>query len=96
MDYDTDDDRIEMAEQLAGHDPRAAAEVFRAIAHGDSVDDDVRSEAASRLDELDEGAAAEAFRGVPDDRPRHGHPLEGTLTLTPPPPSPPRPPRPPR
>ena len=32
MDYDSDDDRMAIAEQLAGHDPRAAADALRALA----------------------------------------------------------------
>ncbi len=100
MDYHSDEERMTTAEQLAGHDLQAAAEAFSAIACDGEVGDEVRLSAAEHLAGHDPRAATEAFRGIPDDRPRHRHPLEGALTLTPPPPSrapsPPRPPRPPR
>jgi len=98
MDYDTDGDPMTTAEQLAGHDPRAAAEALRAVACDHTVDDGLRSEAAGQLARLDPQAAAETFRGIPGDRPRRGHPFEEAPALPPPPPprapSPPRPPRP--
>jgi hypothetical protein len=56
MDYDTDDDRIEMAEELAGHDPRAAAEAFSAIACDPAVGDEVRLSASEQLAALDPSA----------------------------------------
>jgi hypothetical protein len=97
MDYDTDDDRMAAAGQLAGHHPRAAAEALRAIACDDSVDDGLRLEAAGQLPELDPRAAAEAFGGIPDDWPQRRYPFERAHALPPPPPpSPPGPPRPPR
>ena len=86
MDYDSDEGRMTAAEQLAAHDPRAAAEAFVAIASDDGVADEVRLSAAEQLPAVDPQAAAEAFRGIPGDRLRHGPP---------PPPSPPQPPRPP-
>jgi hypothetical protein len=67
MDYDTDDDRMTTAEQLAGHDPRAGAEFFRAIACDHTVDDGLRLEAAGQLPELDPRAAAEALRAIAGD-----------------------------
>ncbi len=48
MDYDTDDDRMTMAQQLAELDRRAAAEAFRAIACDHAVDDALRVEAAGQ------------------------------------------------
>lgn len=65
--YDTDDDRMSRAEQLAGHDQGAATAEFRAIARDHGVDDDVRMEAASRLAEVDESAAADALRAIARD-----------------------------
>ena len=49
MDYHTDDDPMTTAEQLAGHDPRAAAEAFHAIACDDGVGDELRLSAAELL-----------------------------------------------
>jgi hypothetical protein len=49
MDHDTDDDRLEMAEQLAGHNLRTAAEAFSAIAGDGTVGDSLRSDAAGQL-----------------------------------------------
>ena len=94
MDYDSDEGRMTAAEQLATHNPRAAAQACLAIACDEGVGDEVRLSAAELLPGVAPQAAAEAFRGVPGDRFRHGHPLEGTMTLTPP--APPRTPRPPR
>lgn len=76
MAHDTGDDRMTTAEQLAGHDPRAAAEAFSAIARDQAVGDEVRLSAAEQLAAIDRQATAETFRGIPDDRPRHGHPFE--------------------
>jgi len=48
MHYDPDDD-VTAAEQLAEHNPRAAAEAFSAIACDRAVDDEVRLSAAELL-----------------------------------------------
>ena len=52
MDYDSDDDRMTAAEQLAEHDPHAGADALRAIARDHGVDDDIRLEAATRSSSL--------------------------------------------
>jgi hypothetical protein len=96
MDHDTDDDRLEMAEQLAGPNPRSAAEALSAIACDQAVGDEVRLCAAEQLAAVDPGAAAGAFRAIPDDRPRREYPFKGTPPPSPPPPPSPRPPSPPR
>jgi len=44
--YESDEDRIDAAEQLAEHNPRAAAEAFSAIACDQAVGDEVRLSAA--------------------------------------------------
>jgi hypothetical protein len=49
MSYDADEDRIAMAEQLAEHNPRAAAEALSAIACDPEVGDEVRLSAAEQL-----------------------------------------------
>ena len=49
MNHDTDDDRMTTAEQLAGLDPRAAAQACLAIARDDNVGDEVRLSAAELL-----------------------------------------------
>jgi len=81
MDYDSDEGRMAAAEQLAAHNPRAAAEALRAIACDDGVGDEVRLSAAEQLPALDPQAAAEAFAAslVTDSgtdrrhrRPHHG------------------------
>ena len=84
MDYDSDEGRMTTAEQLATHDPRAAAEALRAIACDDWVGDEVRLSAAELI-AAPSPQAAGAFRGLPGDRLRHRPPS---------PPSPRRPPRP--
>jgi hypothetical protein len=49
MDYDSDEERLSSAEQLAAHDPNAAAQAFLAIASDDGVGDEVRLSAAELL-----------------------------------------------
>jgi hypothetical protein len=49
MDHDCDEDRLTTAEQLAAHDPRAAAQACLAIASDDGVGDEVRLSAAELL-----------------------------------------------
>jgi hypothetical protein len=49
MHHDSDEERMTTAEQLAGHDPRAAAEAFSAIACDGEVGDEVRLSAAEQL-----------------------------------------------
>jgi hypothetical protein len=44
--YEDDEDRIDAAEQLAEHNPHAAAEAFSAIACDPAVDDESRLSAA--------------------------------------------------
>jgi len=44
--YEDDEDRMDAAEQLAEHNPHAAAEAFSAIACDGEVDDEVRLSAA--------------------------------------------------
>ena len=47
--YEDDEGRIDAAEQLAEHNPHAAAEAFLAIACDGAVGDEVRRSAAERL-----------------------------------------------
>ena len=47
--YKDDEDRIDAAEQLAEHNPHAAAEAFSAIACDQAVGDQVRLTAAQQL-----------------------------------------------
>jgi len=47
--YEDDEDRIDAAEQLAEHNPRAAAEALSAIACDQEVGDEVRLSAAVQL-----------------------------------------------
>ena len=49
MDYDGDEDRLTTAEQLAAHDPCAAAAACLAIACDAGVGDEVRLSAAELL-----------------------------------------------
>jgi hypothetical protein len=51
--YEADEDRLDAAEQLAEHHPRAAAEAFSAIACDQTVGDEVRLSAAEQLAALD-------------------------------------------
>ena len=67
MDYDSDEGRMTTAEQLATHDPRAAAEALRAIASDDGVGDEVRLSAAELLPALDPQAAAQACLAIASD-----------------------------
>ena len=73
MDYDSDEGRMTTAEQLATHDPRAAAEALRAIACDDGVGDEVRLSAAELI-AAPSPQAAECPRGLPGDRLRHRPP----------------------
>ncbi|HYB15471.1 MAG TPA: hypothetical protein VEF71_08370 [Streptosporangiaceae bacterium] len=54
--YEDDEDRIDAAEQLAEHNPRAAAEALSAIACDQEVGDEVRLSAAELLAALGPGA----------------------------------------
>jgi hypothetical protein len=67
MDYDSDEGRITAAEQLAAHDPRAAAEALRAIACDEGVGDEVRLSAAELLPAVDPRAAAQACLAIASD-----------------------------
>ena len=58
MHFHTDDDPMATAEQLAAHDPRAAAEAFHAIACDGGVADELRLSAAEQLAALGPHAAA--------------------------------------
>ena len=82
MDYDGDEDRLTTAEQLAAHDPRAAAEALRAIACDDGVGDEVRLSAAELLPALDPQAAAQAClaTGSGTDR-RHRRPQSARIPV---------------
>jgi hypothetical protein len=51
--YEADEDRLDAAEQLAEHQPRAAAEALSAIARDAAVGDEVRLSAAEQLAVLD-------------------------------------------
>jgi hypothetical protein len=51
--YEADEDRLDAAEQLAEHHPRAAAEALSAIASDQAVGDEVRLSAAEQLAALD-------------------------------------------
>ena len=47
--YEDDEGRLDAAEQLAEHNPHAAAEAFSAIACDQAVGDEVRLSAAEQL-----------------------------------------------
>ena len=49
--YEDDEGRFDAAEQLAEHNPRAAAEAFSAIARDRDVGDELRLSAAEQLAE---------------------------------------------
>src|SRR5215468_5404504 len=66
MDED-DEGRIDAAEQLAEHNPHAAAEAFSAIACDGAVGDEVRLSAAELLADVDPGAAAPACLAIARD-----------------------------
>jgi hypothetical protein len=51
--YEADEDRVDAAEQLAEHNPHAAAAAFSAIACDGGVDDETRLSAAEQLAALD-------------------------------------------
>ena len=53
--YEDDEDRIDAAEQLARHNPHAAAEAFSAIAGDGGIDDETRLSATEQLAALDAG-----------------------------------------
>ena len=65
--YEDDEDRMDAAEQLAGHSPHAAAEAFSAIACDGAVDDETRLSAAEQLTALDPHAAAPACQAIACD-----------------------------
>ena len=65
--YVDDEGRIDAAEQLAEHDPRAAAEAFSAIACDQAVGDEVRLSAAELLADVDPRAAAPACLAITCD-----------------------------
>jgi hypothetical protein len=56
--YESDEGRIDAAEQLAEHNPYAAAKAFSAIACDGEVGDEVRLSAAEQLAAVDPHAAA--------------------------------------
>jgi hypothetical protein len=66
--YESDEDRVDAAEQLAEHNPHAAAEAFSAIACDQAVGDEVRLSAAERLADVDPGAAAPACLAIACDQ----------------------------
>jgi hypothetical protein len=65
--YEGDEDRLDAAEQLAEHNPNAAAEAFSAIACDQAVGDEVRLSAAELLADVDPGAAAPACVAIARD-----------------------------
>jgi hypothetical protein len=62
-----DEDRIEAADRLAEHNPRAAAEALSAIACDGAVGDEMRLSAAALLGDVDPGAAAPACLAIARD-----------------------------
>jgi hypothetical protein len=54
--YEDDEDRLDAAEQLAEHNPHAAAEALSAIACDHEVGDEVRLSATEQLAALDHSA----------------------------------------
>jgi hypothetical protein len=67
MQYDSDEDRLTIAEQLALHDRHAAADAFRSIACDNGVGDEVRLSAAEQLPAIDPRAAAQACLAIATD-----------------------------
>jgi hypothetical protein len=67
MDYDSDEERMSIAEQMAGHDPRGAADALSAIACDAAVGDEVRLAAAEQLAAIDPRAVAEACLSIACD-----------------------------
>jgi hypothetical protein len=65
--HEDDEDRMDTAEQLAEHNPRAAAEAFSTIACDRAVGDEVRLSAAEQLADVDPSAAAPACLAVARD-----------------------------
>jgi len=65
--YEDDEGRIDAAEQLAEHNPHAAAEAFSAIACDQTVGDEVRLSAAQQLADVDPSAAAPACLAIAGD-----------------------------
>jgi len=58
--YEDDEGRLDAAEQLAGHNPHAAAEALSAIACDHEFGDEVRLSAAEQLAAIDPRAAGPA------------------------------------
>ena len=65
--YEADEDRIDAAEQLAEHNPHAAAAAFSAIACDRAVGDEVRLSAAGQFADVDPSAAAPACLAIARD-----------------------------
>ncbi len=65
--YEDNEDRLDTAEQLAEHNPHAAAEAFSAIACDQAVGDEVRLSAAEQLAAVDPQGAAPACLAIARD-----------------------------
>jgi hypothetical protein len=67
MHFDSDEDRVSAAEELAEAQPHAAAEAFAAIAFDREVGDEVRLSAVGQLVAIDPRAAGPACLAIARD-----------------------------